>query len=126
MSRCFTSPLRFGNQEGFANVKRAQVHSVGSSGMVRMACDIHENVPGFDEEAPSSAACMHFCLCQCVLGGTVGKMRAKNSKSEVCASSFFRMAGTCNKVVVNSKIVSDRRVSPELFGFPCRRDRDYP
>lgn len=34
--------------EGFKNIKRAQVHSLGTSGMMKCAMNVHENVPGFN------------------------------------------------------------------------------
>jgi hypothetical protein len=38
-----------GKKEGFKNIKRSQVHSVGTKAMKAMACNIHENVPEYDQ-----------------------------------------------------------------------------
>ena len=38
-----------GNQEGFENIKGAQVHSIGTKAMLQTTFNIHENVPEFDE-----------------------------------------------------------------------------
>ena len=41
--------VRMGKKEGFKNIKRSQVHSVGTKAMKAMACNIHENVPEYDQ-----------------------------------------------------------------------------
>ena len=46
---CLMLLLRMGSKEGFANIKRAQVHSVATKVMQCMACNVHENVPEFDQ-----------------------------------------------------------------------------
>ena len=47
--KCRVRHLRMGKMEGFKNIKRAQVHSLGTSGMMKCAMNVHENVPGFKE-----------------------------------------------------------------------------
>ena len=41
--------LRMGKQQGFKDIKAAQVHSVGTACMRAFAVNVHENVPEFDE-----------------------------------------------------------------------------
>lgn len=40
---------RMGKQEGFTNVRKAQVHSIATQAMLQTAFNIHEQVPEFDE-----------------------------------------------------------------------------
>ena len=49
-----------GLREGFKNIKRAQVHSLGTKVMMACSMNVHENVVGFDEACKAGFLCLCF------------------------------------------------------------------
>ena len=122
--------LRFGLMEGFKNIKRAQVHSLGTKAMMACSMNIHENVPGFDE------ACKAGLLCLC-FGITTnrpwlfeqGQLKSSGQKIEKVRPTpqwyYADATSLWEKSLCLILMESVLRLTPQTFGFPCRRDRDY-
>ena len=116
--------------EGFKNIKRAQVHSLGTKAMMACSMNIHENVPGFDE------ACKAGLLCLC-FGITTnrpwlfeqGQLKSSGQKIEKVRPTpqwyYADATSLWEKSLCLILMESVLRLTPQMFGFPCRRDRVY-